>query len=253
MREQSHRPRKDLTVFLVVALLTVAVIEFYLRDLPPFMNWKAASRMGDIVSTLSLAYAASYIFHVVGDLWNKRKENEGLQLEVEENLLGVFTAFRELAKGMQEQIGQTIAKPFHFVVGDDTGLSYEWDEFLSKKGFVEHTTAQRVFRRVYYQYMAHRIELDNAKERLSGRTLVQLRDLDAILVRIKDALGTPRMNDPEENFNQEWYMNRVGDKINELHAELYFFKKYLIDKWRCKHPLLQKLLMQEHEPHNLPK
>ena len=252
MKERSFRPRKDLTVILLFSVLLVALIEFVWRDMPPFLGWKHASRMGDIITTLALAYAATFIFHVLGELWNKREEHEDVQLRIEGNLLGLFNAFRILSKGMQEELGRQEEKPFNFILGDDTLISYDWDEMLSKKGFVAHSIAQRMYRHVYYQFVERFVELENDKAHLNGRILVHLKDVAAMVSRIKKALGSPNALNHDQPLEQWWYMNHVGDKINELHAELCFFKIHLTATWKCKHPLLRELLAMKDERRSAP-
>lgn len=202
--------------------------------------------MANVVSTLALAYVASYIFHVVGDLWNRREENEQIQIEVEKNILELFNVFRKLASGMRHQLGRTDDKPFHFDTGDNVELSYDWDKFLSTGHDAAHFVAQRMFSQVYYQYMECQIELGKAKERLSGEVTVRLMCLDAIMAKVRDAIGSPRMHGQNVG-EQQYHMNLVGDKINELHAELSFFKAHLRSKWKCKNPKLEEFLMQENE------
>ncbi len=247
MKEKIFRPRWDLTIWVLVTLLAVAIIEFWLRDIQPLWGWRHAARMATIVVTLGLAFVASFIFHVVGELWNSKQERNAIQASIEASILGIFDAFRLLGVGMYMQLDRKDTQHFTFELGDDLALSYDWDAMLSKGGFIEHEMARRMFQEADNAFQERLMELDDHKEYLKVKVRIELNSITACLARVKVAIGSPRLNTPAGGeAGVSYHLNYVGDKINELHAYLYFFKRQLRSEWSCRDPKLKAFLLPVH-------
>lgn len=236
MKQQNYKPRKDLTGLLIACLILVVFIEFGARYDPLVVSSRTATKVADILSSLSLAYVASYIFHIIGDLWTRREQHESLQWHIEDNILGLFGAYKLLVKGMGTDLNRSFHRDVDFADTDDLFLSYEWDSWLASEGEAAHVSAQRMFRHTYFLFMEHYTELESVKEHLTGNVLVQLNELVDKLSRIKTALDRPVQSE------LGWHMNHVGDKINDFHAELSLFKILLASTWPAMHPTFRSFL-----------
>lgn len=243
MKEKTFRPRKDLTLAAIAVLMIVLVVEFCLRDMPPFIGWKHASRMATFVVNLGSAFVASYIFHVVGELWNYREDRKKTQVSIETSILGLFDAFRLLGEGMYKQMNIQKTKPFHFEIGDDLLLSYDWDKMLASGDEVDRELAVRMLDEVDQAFQMHLMELDDEKENLQATIRIRLKAIASSFDRVRQSIGSQRISGASPSaLEGHVHMNYIGDRINDLHARLHFFKRWLRAEWPCINPDLKAFL-----------